>query len=262
MEAGSSALAYFWRTKYHHKWYTMSLLKIPFIIAQTIGIYISFSSSSPPPAPEEKVEPPKFEVIILRFEGLWGNDIKKICSLAASSVEVASILATHMDPSQIPEGIYGTRVLQFLRALHPTPITPAFLAGSLAVTIGGGLRFYCMSTLGKYWSWPLSVRREHRLVTSGPYSLVRHPSYTSFLLQYFGLIAMHGEQGSWLRQSGILQVPLVNVIVAILFFGFTLCAWMTISRPAVEDKMLQRALGKEWENWAKRVKYRLFPGVY
>lgn len=77
---------------------------------------------------------------------------KHICTWAASSVEVANTLVTHRDPSRIPKGIYGARALQFLRALHPTPISPAFLAGSLAVTIGGVLRLYCMSTLGKYWS--------------------------------------------------------------------------------------------------------------
>ncbi|KAG1787276.1 uncharacterized protein HD556DRAFT_1247106 [Suillus plorans] len=233
----------------------MSLLKIPFIIAPAIGIHISFSSFSPPPSVEERVEPPN-----RCLNGSVGD--KQICTWAASSVEVANILVTRMDPSQIPEGIYGARGLQFLRALHPTPISPAFLAGSLAITIGGVLRFSCMSTLGKYWSWPLSVRREHRLVTSGPYSIVRHPSYAGFLLQYIGLLAMYGEQGSWLRQSGILQVPLVNVLVVILLFGLTLCAWMCITRPLVEDKMLQRALGKDWENWAKRVRYRLLPGVY
>ncbi|KAG1733689.1 hypothetical protein EDB19DRAFT_1207072 [Suillus lakei] len=222
----------------------MSLLKIPFIIAPAIGIHIAFSSPAPPPSPEEEVKPPMLEIIILRFQSLWGNDIKKISAWTVSLIEVANILAIHIDPSQIPEGIYGARALQLLRALHPTPITPAFLAGSLAVTIGGVFRLYCVSTLGKFWSWPLSVRQEHRLVTSGPYSLVRHPSYTGFLLQYIGIIAMYGNQGSWLRQSGIMEVHLVHVLVALGFFGFTVCAWMAVSRPPVGGQDASRVL---WE---------------
>ncbi|KAG2131629.1 hypothetical protein DEU56DRAFT_453107 [Suillus clintonianus] len=240
----------------------MSLLKIPFIVASVIGIHVSFSSSAPPPSPEEKMAPTRFESWMSLFIGLREVDIKKFSIWAVSTAEVASILAMHIDPSQIPVGIYGAKALQFLRSLHPTPITPAFLSGSLAVTIGGLIRLYCVSTLGKCWSWPLSIRKDHRLVTNGPYSLVRHPSYTGFLLQYIGLIAMYGEQGSWLRQSGILQVPFMKLPVAINFFFYAIGACLAISRPPVEDKMLQSALGKEWDDWAKRVKYRLIPGVY
>ncbi|KAG1823963.1 uncharacterized protein BJ212DRAFT_1262618, partial [Suillus subaureus] len=125
------------------------------------------------------------------------------------------------------------------------------------------LRLYCILTLGKLWSYHLSVRKEHRLVTSGPYSVVRHPSYTGLLLQSAGAVIMYGSQGSWMRQSGILQVPFIKVLAVTGFFvSTTLCAWISINRPAVEDQMLQRALGKEWENWAKKVRYRLIPGVY
>ncbi|KAG1733690.1 hypothetical protein EDB19DRAFT_1729945, partial [Suillus lakei] len=189
---------------------------------------------------------------------LWGNDIKKFCTWAATSVEVASILVMHIDPSQIPD----IRAVQFLRGLRPTPITPAFLAGSLAVIAGGMFRRYCVLTLGKCWSWPLSIRKEHRLVTDGPYSVVRHPSYTGYLLQYIGVIVMYGDQGSWLRQSGFLQVPYVKVLAAAGFYAFTVGACLAASRPPIEDKMLQRALGKDWDDWAKRVKYRLIPGIY
>jgi hypothetical protein len=56
----------------------MSLLKIPFIIASAIGVHVAFSSSSPPPSPEEQVEPPMLETIILQFQSLWANDIKKV----------------------------------------------------------------------------------------------------------------------------------------------------------------------------------------
>ena len=175
---------------------------------------------------------------------------------------MANILVTHLDLSQIPEEIYGARVVQFLRSLHPTSITPAFLAGSLAMTIGGLFRLYCSLTLGKFWSFQLSVRKEHRLVTSGPYSVVRHPSYTGFIVQYVGIIVMYGSQGSWVRESGVLQVLFVKVLAAIYVFVWTVGTGVAVRRPPMEDKMLQRALGEEWEDWAKRVKYRLIPGIY
>lgn len=168
----------------------------------------------------------------------------------------------HIGPSHIPESVYGASAVQLLHALHPTPVTPVFLAGSLSITVGGLLRLYCMSTLGKFWSFPLSVRKEHRIVTSGPYSIVRHPSYTAFLLQYVGIIITYGSKGSWMRQSGILQVPYMKVSAAIVFFLLTTGVSTVTNRTSVEDKMLQRALGQDWESWAKKVKYRLFPGVY
>ncbi|KAG1824404.1 uncharacterized protein BJ212DRAFT_1295579 [Suillus subaureus] len=214
----------------------MSLLKIPFILVSAIGIHISLTSSSPPSLSKEKVVSSPLEI------SAW----------AASSAEVANILATYVGPSHIPEGIYGARAVRLLYTLHPTSITPAFLIGSIAVGIGGALRLYCISTLGKLWSFDLSIRKEHRLVTSGPYSVVRHPSYTGLLLQSVGIVVMYGTQGSWIRQSGILQVPLIKVLVTSFFAYTTFLAWLAISRPAVEDQMLQRALGEEWENWAKK----------
>ncbi|KAG1787273.1 uncharacterized protein HD556DRAFT_1530592 [Suillus plorans] len=241
----------------------MSLFKIPFILVSAIGIQISLTDPSPSPSSKEKVMPSSSESFIEWFLKLRGTKLLQISAWAASCAEVASILAIHIDPSHIPEDIYGASAVRFLRILHPTPITPAFLAGSIAIMVGGVLRLYCMATLGKLWSFHLSVRKEHRLVTSGPYSVVRHPSYTGLLFQSTGVAIMYGSRGSWMRQSGILQVPLIKVLAMASFFVFiTLAAWVSISRPAHEDRMLQRALGGEWENWAKKVKYRLIPGVY
>ncbi|OAX37002.1 hypothetical protein K503DRAFT_771940 [Rhizopogon vinicolor AM-OR11-026] len=181
---------------------------------------------------------------------------------AASLTEVAGILLTRIDHSQIPGAIYGTQTMRLLSSLNPTPITLTFLFGSLAVAIAGAVRHYCALTLGKFWSFELSVRREHRLVTSGPYSVVRHPSYAAYLLQYAGLVVMYWSQGSWLRESGILQMPFARVLAAMCFFMFTAGVSTGVRRVPMEDRILHGALGEEWENWAKRVKYRLIPGVY
>ncbi|KAG2348969.1 ICMT-domain-containing protein [Suillus weaverae] len=237
------------------------LLKIPFLVASAIGVHFSFTSSSQLPSPEEKVMPTVFESAICSAMAFCGLDLTKV-AWAMSSAEVANILAMHIDLSQVPEGTYGARAVQLLCSLHPTPITPTFIASSLAIVIGGALRFYCISTLGTLWSFQLSIRKEHKLVTSGPYSIVRHPSYTGLLLQNIGIIVMYGSQGSWMRQSGILDVPFVKVLAAVNVLFLAIGFWISITRPAVEDKMLRRTMGEDWENWAKKVKYRLLPGVY
>ncbi|KAG1880472.1 hypothetical protein C8R48DRAFT_588549 [Suillus tomentosus] len=240
----------------------MSLLKIPFLVASAIGMHISLTSPSLPPSPQEKMVPSASESFLQNMSlDRWLRDFFKVC-FSSSSIEAANILAMHMGPSQIPDVVYGASALQFLRALHSTPITPAFLAGSLSITVGGIFRRYCMSTLGKFWSFPLSVRKEHRIVTSGPYSIVRHPSYTSYLLQYVGIVITHGSKWSWMRQSGILQLPYMKVSVVIALLLFTAAIPFIINRSSVEDKMLQRALGEDWEDWAKKVRYKLIPGIY
>ncbi|KIK38153.1 hypothetical protein CY34DRAFT_15222 [Suillus luteus UH-Slu-Lm8-n1] len=240
----------------------MSLLKIPLIIASAIGIHVSFTTSYRPPSSEEKVMPTVLESSFKWLVSFRGLELVVISIWAASAAEVANIITKHIDPLQTPEGFYGASAVQLVRVLHSTPITPAFLAGSLTTVVGGVVRLCCMSTLGKLWSFQLSIRKEHRLMTSGPYSIVRHPSYTAFLLQYIGFIVMYGSPGSWMRQSGILQVPFMKAIAAITFVVFTACALLVSTRPAVEDEMMHHAMGEEWESWAKKVNYRLLPGIY
>ncbi|OAX36590.1 hypothetical protein K503DRAFT_694873 [Rhizopogon vinicolor AM-OR11-026] len=240
----------------------MSLLKIPFILASALGIHWSFRAGPKPPVSEVVPSGTITETFIIWIRGHQVHTLSKISALAVWSVEVASILVARLDPSYTPEGVYEARAVQLLRTLHPTPITTAFLAGSLVVTVCGAFRRYCVLTLGKQWNAVLRIRKGHRLITSGPYSVVRHPSYTAFFLQYVGLVVMHGSQGSWMRESGVLQVPFVKVLVAINFILLTFVAGVAILRPSWEDKMLHHAFGEEWERWAKSVKYRLLPGVY
>ncbi|KAG2151108.1 uncharacterized protein EDB93DRAFT_1103319 [Suillus bovinus] len=243
----------------------MSLLKIPFLVASAIGVQISFTTSSPPPLYKERLKPTAFESSYASSSALTISSLilVKACAYALLAAEVANILAMHIDPSKIPGDIYGARrAVELLRSLHSTPITPTFLAGNLAIAIGGALRFYCIMTLGKLWSFQLSIRKEHKLVTSGPYSVVRHPSYTGLLIQAAGVIITYGSPGSWMWRSRILQVPFMTALTVVGFIMYTISAWVAISRSVVEDKMMQRAMGQDWENWAKVVKYRLFPGVY
>jgi protein-S-isoprenylcysteine O-methyltransferase Ste14 len=59
-------------------------------------------------------------------------------------------------------------------------------AGVGLMVIGVGFAFWARMHLGRNWGMPMSLREDHELVTSGPYSYVRHPIYTGILLTTIG----------------------------------------------------------------------------
>jgi protein-S-isoprenylcysteine O-methyltransferase Ste14 len=56
-----------------------------------------------------------------------------------------------------------------------------------------------MGALGRMFTYDLRITEHHRLITSGPYAFVRHPSYTGLMVTMLGMLACMGARGSWLR---------------------------------------------------------------
>ncbi|HEV7680535.1 MAG TPA: isoprenylcysteine carboxylmethyltransferase family protein [Pyrinomonadaceae bacterium] len=99
-----------------------------------------------------------------------------------------------------------------------------------------------VKTLGKEWSLTARLVEGHKLATSGPYALVRHPIYTSMLgmLLATGLALSH-----W---AALLPALLV------FFIGTTI-------RIRSEEKLLREAFGEQFENYARNVR-AIVPGLY
>ena len=56
-----------------------------------------------------------------------------------------------------------------------------------AVTIAGLLfAVWAREHLGRNWSRSVTIKREHELITTGPYAVVRHPIYTGILTGLLG----------------------------------------------------------------------------
>ena len=83
--------------------------------------------------------------------------------------------------------------------------------------------------------------RGHTVVTGGPYRFVRHPGYAATLLNYIAAPFMLGTLWA--------LIP-AGLIVAV-----------TILRTALEDRTLREEL-EGYQDYPRRVRYRLLPGVW
>ena len=83
--------------------------------------------------------------------------------------------------------------------------------------------------------------RGHTVATSGPYGYVRHPGYVGGIL--FDLVTPLFLGSLW----------------SFLPAGFTVC--VLVVRTALEDRTLRAGLDG-YEEYARRVRYRLLPGIW
>ena len=103
-------------------------------------------------------------------------------------------------------------------------------------------RWYSILYLGRLFTVDVAIHSDHRVVDSGPYRLVRHPSYLGALLAFFGLGVC------WL--NGISVVVVLLPITAAFAF-----------RIRVEEAALLSSLGEAYKAYMVRTK-RIVPFVY
>lgn len=89
-------------------------------------------------------------------------------------------------------------------------------------------------TLGKQWSLAARVLEGHKLITAGPYSVVRNPIYTGM----FGM----------LLATGLAISHWIGLSIAIVVFAIG-----TAIRVRSEEKLLREAFGQEFEAYARKV---------
>ncbi|HYW70253.1 MAG TPA: isoprenylcysteine carboxylmethyltransferase family protein [Pyrinomonadaceae bacterium] len=88
--------------------------------------------------------------------------------------------------------------------------------------------------LGEQWSLAARVVEGHKLVTRGPYSIVRNPIYT-------GMLGM-------LLATGLAVSHWMGIIMATVMFAIG-----TFIRVRSEEKLLREMFGREFDDYARRV---------
>jgi protein-S-isoprenylcysteine O-methyltransferase Ste14 len=69
--------------------------------------------------------------------------------------------------------------------------TGAWLCAAL-VGVGVAVAWWARLYLGRMWSARITLKTDHKVVDSGPYSLVRHPIYSGLLLSLLATAAAKG----------------------------------------------------------------------
>ena len=140
-------------------------------------------------------------------------------------------------------------------------LTTAAGAGIILAIAGGTLRAWCYRELGKYFTFQMSVMKDHRLVTTGPYRIVRHPSYTGVIMTCTSIALLHATRGSWVRESGLLRYVPGKIGVAIFALVIAVTPPALLLRMKTEDSAMRKRFGDEWDAWAARVRYMIIPGI-
>jgi protein-S-isoprenylcysteine O-methyltransferase len=115
-------------------------------------------------------------------------------------------------------------------------------AGVAVFAVGIVVRWYAILSLGRFFTVNVAIASDHRLVESGPYRCVRHPSYTGALLAFLGL-------GLCLDNWGSLVALLAPVSVVF---------WW---RMRIEERALLETFGERYRDYMRRTR-RLIPFTY
>ena len=123
------------------------------------------------------------------------------------------------------------------------PYSPVIFGLGLGVIWAGiALRWWCFRTLGHYFTFTVMTSANQPVITTGPYRILRHPSYAGILLVLAGIGISYGN---WLSLAALIFLPLI---------GF-------INRIHVEEAALSATLGAAYTTYASSRK-RLIPFVW
>ncbi|RDB19865.1 Protein-S-isoprenylcysteine O-methyltransferase B [Hypsizygus marmoreus] len=237
----------------------LAIARIPFILATTAGLIISLTDPNPlPPSNKERQAPQTLLAKLL--SATHGMQYFQVVFPAAAAAEVAVIIADRF-PSSAGAG-WVLSVLSKPETVANLHFTPFSVTGMVIIIAATMLRILCYRTLKKFFTFHISLRKDHQLITTGPYSVVRHPSYTALIAVAFGLVGWYGAEGSWVRESGLLDTVAGKVFASAFTVACVANTLGLVQRTVVEDKMLRNVFGKTWDEWAQRVPYRLIPGIY
>lgn len=253
------------------------VFKVSALLLATAAFFYSFTPPTPMNVSEKEgaVVPSTYERLMrVMFRGLpvymvsnhnWNridkllNQVLQVCLWLAAGIESAVILARAYPSFTVSRIIL--EIFLFEGSGSGIRITAARFLGIILAVLGARLRAWCYRTLGKHFTFVLTMKKDQTLVTTGPYSVIRHPSYTGLAMVVIAIALVHATDGSWMRESGMLRTPF-GQLVFVTFILFPVVGIVTLlARVKEEEDELRKRYKKEWEDWVVHVPYMLIPGI-
>jgi len=125
-----------------------------------------------------------------------------------------------------------------------SPVFPLWLIviGFILISLGYAFATWALAE-NRFFSGVVRIQtdRGHVVCDSGPYRIVRHPGYAGSILPLLGIVLALGSV------STLIPAAVASII--------------SVIRTALEDRTLQEEL-PGYRDYARRVRYRLIPGIY
>lgn len=173
-------------------------------------------------------------VLWLAWGGYWLLSSKNV--YRAIRREPSTSRAIHLALVAAAFGLIAVPALRAgLLGWHWLPRNRLVFFFGVAVLLAG-FAFACWARhhLGRYWSAAVTVKEGHALIQSGPYSFVRHPIYTGFIM------GMAGTAIALAETRGILAVVVLTVAY--------------LRKIRIEEKWLIERFGQTYLDYKKNVK--------
>ncbi|KAG0357886.1 hypothetical protein BG005_003001 [Podila minutissima] len=209
---------------------------------------------------------------------LGGTNILPIVAAALNILETGTyifLMTTASKSSPLP-------------AVQQLAVFKLWHAAATVLSLSGfALRKWSFVTLDRFFTYQLTIRSGHKLVQSGPYTYLRHPSYTGALMTGFGSFMLLFHRGLWpvlvtyaakwtnqLVHSG---TPVLSSLAALSPFagsnyarmgpkilGINIGLWIMVMMSAfgirvlmyrveAEEEMLKQHFGRDWDEKTDKI---------
>jgi protein-S-isoprenylcysteine O-methyltransferase Ste14 len=167
----------------------------------------------------------------------------------AKRSRVVSDRRSPSDIAGLAAALLGLAIVPGFYVATGIPETADYPASAWAVALGSVIFATALwvfrrshKELGRNWSITLEIRERHKLVCTGPYAVIRHPMYTSFMLMGLGQAFL---LSNWVAGAAGL-------------IGFAVLFFLRVNK---EERMMLENFGPEYRAYMERTK-RIIPYLY